>query len=77
MKRLLGIRHIFLLFLPVMMIMCFFVPVSAEETEEEIPDNGIPVVYINVDESQGTIEDMIGSGDHSVYCFGTVCSSGR
>ena len=29
MKRLLGIRHIFLLFLPIMMIMCFFVPAAA------------------------------------------------
>ena len=35
-------------------------------------DNGIPVIYLNIDESQGTIEDMIASEDHSVYCYGTV-----
>ncbi|MBQ5342107.1 MAG: CotH kinase family protein [Oscillospiraceae bacterium] len=35
-------------------------------------DNGIPVVYINIDESRGTIYDMIDSVDHSVYCYGTV-----
>ena len=35
-------------------------------------DNGVPVLYLNIDESQGTIEDMIASEDHSVYCYGTV-----
>ena len=44
----------------------------AEETETDLPDNGIPVVYINIDESQGTIEDMLSSDDHSAYCYGTV-----
>ena len=43
--------------------------VNADETE---PDNGIPVVYINIDESEGTIEDMLSSEDHSVYCYGTI-----
>ena len=49
----------------------FFLPdiVHADETE---PDNGIPVVYINIDESEGTIEDMLSSPDHSVYCYGTI-----
>lgn len=37
-----------------------------------VPDNGIPVVYLTIDESQGTIEDMITSPDHSVYCYGTI-----
>ncbi|MBR3356679.1 MAG: hypothetical protein IKG46_02515 [Solobacterium sp.] len=43
--------------------------VHADEAE---PDNGIPVVTITIDESQGTIEDMLKSPDHSVYCYGTV-----
>lgn len=40
--------------------------------EESMPDNGIPVVYINIDESQGTIDDMMNSPDHSDYCYGTI-----
>ena len=39
---------------------------------DDIPDNGIPVVYINIDETQGTIQEMIESPNHSVYCYGTV-----
>ena len=45
---------------------------DAEESEEEEIDNGIPVVYLNIDESRGTIEDMLNSMDHSVYCYGTI-----
>ena len=37
-----------------------------------VVDNGLPVVYLNIDESRGTIEDMIQSGDHSVYCYGKL-----
>ncbi len=40
--------------------------------EEEMPDNGIPVVYLNIDESQGTIQDMITSDRHTAYCYGSV-----
>ena len=36
------------------------------------PDNGLPVLYLNIDESKGTIEDMNTSTDHSVYCYGTL-----
>ncbi len=39
------------------------------------PDNGIPVVYINIDETQGTVQDMIESPNHSVYCYGTISIS--
>ncbi|MBQ9059973.1 MAG: CotH kinase family protein [Firmicutes bacterium] len=39
---------------------------------DETVDNGIPVVYLNIDEDQGTIEEMISSPDHSDYCYGTV-----
>ncbi len=37
-----------------------------------IVDNGIPVVYINIDESRGTIDAMNSSSDHSVYCYGDI-----
>ena len=45
-------------------------PVYAEN--EEIPDNGLPVVYLTIDESRGTIEAMNKSSDHSIYCYGTI-----
>lgn len=35
-------------------------------------DNGIPVVYLTIDESKGTIDAMNKSEDHSVKCYGTV-----
>ena len=36
------------------------------------PDNGIPVVHLNIDESRGTIEDMLHADNHSLYCYGSV-----
>ncbi len=47
-------------------------PALADEEETELPDNGIPVVYLEIDETQGSIADMIASVNHSVYCYGTV-----
>ena len=39
----------------------------------QLPDNGIPVVIIEIDESEGhTIDDMNSSSDHSVDCYGTM-----
>lgn len=38
----------------------------------QVEDHGIPVVYINIDESEETIDDMNSSPDHSVKCTGTV-----
>ena len=38
----------------------------------DIIDNGIPVVYINIDETQGTIQDMLDDPDHNTYCYGTL-----
>ena len=32
----------------------------------------VPVMYFNIDESEGTIEQMNNSEDHSVECYGTV-----
>ena len=36
------------------------------------PDNGIPVIYITIDESQGSIDDMNSSKNHTASCKGTV-----
>lgn len=72
MNKQLRIRSV-LLFLLMVFSLCFSIlPVNAEEPGEPVPDNGIPVVYLNIDESQGTIQDMLDSEDHSVYCYGTV-----
>ncbi|MBR6044180.1 MAG: CotH kinase family protein [Ruminococcus sp.] len=53
--------------------------VYAEEADsfvlEDLNDNGIPVLYIDIDETAegyGTIEEMNESYDHSVKCTGTV-----
>ena len=40
--------------------------------DEMTVDNGIPVMYITIDESQGTIDDMNNDKDHNTKCFGTV-----
>ena len=61
-----------LLLMMLIMLTVFCVPVKAEETEEGEVDNGIPIVYLNIDESRGTIDDMLESMDHSVYCYGTI-----
>ena len=29
-------------------------------------------MYLYIDESRGTIEDMINSTDHSAYCYGKL-----
>ena len=46
--------------------------VKAESGNTVTVDNGIPVLYLNIDESIETIEDMHNSDDHSVYCYGTL-----
>ncbi len=48
---------------------------NAEQNENDnsvVVDNGIPVVYLNIDETDTTIEEMNASVDHSVYCYGTI-----
>ncbi len=45
---------------------------QAKDKGNEKPDTGIPVVYIDIDESQGTIEEMIKSVNHDFYCYGTI-----
>ena len=38
----------------------------------QIPDNGLPVVYLTIDESRGTIEAMNTDPDHETMCYGTM-----
>ena len=49
---------------------------SAAEAEEtravDFAENTIPVFYIHIDESKGTIQEMNESPDHSVKCYGTL-----
>ena len=45
---------------------------DGEQSEAVTVDNGIPVIYINIDESRGSIEDMMESPDHNDYCYGTI-----
>lgn len=63
----------------VLLFSMIFALISFEETEASAagsnrkkPQNGIPVLYIDIDESQGTIDAMNSSPDHSVECHGTV-----
>ena len=49
-------------------------PIHAEEMPT-VPDSGLPVLYVNVDESAegyGTVAEMNASPDHSVSCTGTI-----
>ena len=54
--------------------------VDGEDTETaeillrniEFAENSIPVLYFNIDESQGTIDEMHASADHSKNCYGSV-----
>ena len=38
----------------------------------EFAENSVPVLYFDIDESQGTIDDMNESPDHSARCYGSV-----
>ncbi len=71
--RLNGSGSAALLVLCLLLIAAICLPggVSAADEAPKV-DNGLPVVYLNIDESRGTIEDMIRSGDHSVYCYGKL-----
>ena len=58
----------------VLVILCFTCMAYADDAEQVTVDNGIPVIYINIDESneETTIEKMNTSPDHSVTCEGTM-----
>ena len=46
---------------------------DSETPETALPDNGLPVVVIEIDETEGhTIKDMNNSSDHSVKCYGSM-----
>ncbi|MBO6165794.1 MAG: CotH kinase family protein [Eubacterium sp.] len=38
----------------------------------EFTENSIPVVYVNIDESKGTIQAMNDSPDHTEECYGSI-----
>ena len=66
---------VLLTMLLVVMAVSPMLSVSAQSIPNNIEDNGIPIVYITIDESAegfGTIEEMNASPDHSVECTGTV-----
>jgi len=72
MKKQSRMHSVFLFLIMIFSLCLTLLPVNAEETDELTVNNGIPVVYVEIDESQGTIADMIASPDHSVCCYGTV-----
>lgn len=41
-------------------------------TEQTVVNNGIPVIYLNIDESSGTIDAMNNDPDHNTLCYGTL-----
>ncbi len=77
-----------ILTLNMIIALLFSAPFTAEATDVPTqPQNGIPLIVVNIDESEeaiaaanasdashtyGTIEDMNGSNDHSVRCVGDV-----
>ena len=67
------ISLILVLFIVLSAMFCLKDRVEAQgENDATSIDNGIPVLYLNIDESRGTVEAMNESADHSVYCYGTL-----
>ena len=60
-----------LLALGILLMAAVWMPGTGRADEVTV-DNGIPVIYIHIDESQGSIEDMLNSPDHSVLCYGML-----
>ena len=72
-KRWIGKGSAALVLLCLLLIAAICLPGNAAAADDPPKvDNGLPVVYLYIDESRGTIEDMIRSGDHSVYCYGKM-----
>ena len=46
--------------------------VARAEGEDPVVDHGIPVIYIHIDESEVTIEDMNTDPEHNTTCTGTM-----
>ena len=58
--------------LRILLITFFIGIIVCKKAYAEEINNGIPVIYINIDETKGTIAKMNGSEDHSVRCYGSV-----
>ena len=74
------ISALFLILFVVLSMFSLSAYTQAEEEESDAIDPnevgyGIPVLYMNIDESQGTIKKMHESTDHSDYCHGTMSIS--
>ncbi len=41
-------------------------------SREDYIDNGLPVIYIDIDESKGTVEDMNSDQEHNTKCYGSI-----
>ena len=48
------------------------IPYVKAAAAERTADNGIPVIYIDIDESKGTISDMNSSPQHTAECYGSI-----
>lgn len=72
MERRHDLGFTWLVVLAVLLVTCMLMAVTPAYAEEVKVDNGIPVVYLTIDESKGTIEAMNTSENHSVKCYGTV-----
>ncbi|MBQ9425713.1 MAG: CotH kinase family protein [Erysipelotrichaceae bacterium] len=74
------ISALFLILFVVLSMFSLSAYTQAEEEESDAIDPtevgyGIPILYLNIDESQGTIKKMHDSTDHSDYCHGTMSIS--
>ena len=73
MERLKRVRLSIILFLAAIACVLWLLPAEARaEGDDPVVDHGIPVIYIHVDESQGTIEDMNRDPEHNTTCVGTM-----
>ena len=69
------LRHKLLIAIILVAATLCFMPAPANAMalgDDDVIDNGIPVVCLNIDETQGSIQDMLESPDHSVFCYGTI-----
>ncbi len=71
-----GIASVSAAVILLLLIVFIFAPAAyAEDADGVMPDNGIPVVTVTIDEKAegyGTIDEMNASQNHSVKCYGTV-----
>ena len=70
-RRILAILVAVLFILPNVPVIAT-VQAAGMDPEYATPKHGIPVMYVNIDESKGTIAAMNSSADHSAECHGSV-----